>query len=357
MNDYNYYIKYNKYKYKYINIINQHGGITDIPKNKINLKIDNLEIPSKIKFYINNITIPDTNIIQVGSSVNKIQPYFSDIDIMNIVNLKLNKTECINHFIDYLKEIILNIKLIPNTFFSDFKAGGLHWSEKEILNEIHNKSKISLCDACQIKDVIKLDIIAPYNERYIEISSFYVLESLEGYINIESNYFKDFSNSLKKDIIYYKNIKPFKAIKRVWSLMSINNNIKILDKLSELIKSNVSLLSRINSDIETIELLLIHNNNYDYDFIITELDLIKEHISHIIDIDFDNYKIILIITNIILLFKIIKLNNNNNDKQQLLSMIKKLQEELLIIINKETNNYLTIINFNFDILDIEPRLV
>lgn len=340
--------KYLKYKTKYTELKRQHGGLISVPESKINLKINNRAIPEKISYLVKQITIPNTNIIRVGSSINKIQPFFSDVDIMNIVNLKLNKNESIKYFIDKLKDIILNIKSLPNTFFSDFKAGGFHWNEKEILNEINNSASISLEEACKIKDVIKLDIIAPYNERYIEMSTFFVLQSTDGFINIKDDYFNDLEKSLYKDIEEYKNIKPFKAIKRVWSLLSLTNNLKVLIKLETLIKSNVALLSQINADIETLELLLTHKNNYNLDFVITELNLMKEHISHIIDIDFDDAKVILMIDNIILLFRILNNNDNENDKGYLLESLKMLHDYLLGIINNETNAYLKSIDFSFD---------
>lgn len=37
--------------------------------------------------------------------------------------------------------------------------------------------ELSLYDACFIKDVIKLDIIGPYDERYLEMSTFFILKS------------------------------------------------------------------------------------------------------------------------------------------------------------------------------------
>ena len=46
-----------------------------------------------------------------------------------------------------------------------------------------------------IKDVVKLDIIGPYDERYLEMSTFFILKSASEYINVESDYFESFKKS------------------------------------------------------------------------------------------------------------------------------------------------------------------
>lgn len=61
------------------------GLIGKIDSSKINSIKTSDEIPEKIKIYIDMMTIPETEIIRVGSSMIKIQPFYSDIDVMNIV--------------------------------------------------------------------------------------------------------------------------------------------------------------------------------------------------------------------------------------------------------------------------------
>ena len=141
------------------------------------------------------------------------------------------------------------------------------------------------------------------NSHYIEISSFYILKSINEYINIEPDYFENFKKSLLKDIAEYQTIKVFKAVKRVWSLARITDDNKTLELLKDLIKSNISLLSQINADVETLILLIEHKSNYDIKFVINELDGFSEKLSTILDIELDFEKINLIIDNIKLLFQ------------------------------------------------------
>jgi len=340
MNDYK--NKYLKYKNKYINLKNSLDGglIGEIPIEKL-LEIKNKNsIPEKIIKYVKMLTIPNTQIIRVGSSINAIQPYFSDIDIMNIIDKNMSTNELINYFILELKKLINNIEITNNVFFSDFKAGGKHWKVSDIMKE--NCEGLSLSNAIKIKDVVKLDIIGPYNERYLEMSTFYILKSNEGFINVNNNYFNNFTNTLLHDIKKYKTIKPFKAVKRVWSYARILKKTHVLNNLKDLIRSNIALLAQINADIETIILLLEHDSNYDVEFILVELNMFKEKISSILDLNIDQDKVNLIINNLILLFKY-----NKSDKEHIIEVLELLHDYLLGIVNKETIEYLNFHGYSF----------
>lgn len=344
--------KYEKYKNKYNqlkNNLNIKGGIIgEIDDNKLRENKLDEEIPVIIKKYVNLITIPDTKVIRVGSAMLKIQPFYSDIDIMNIVHKQVNSDELVKFFILNLKNILNTIDDMPNVFFSDFKAGKLHWTKEQIMKEKNNE--ISLYEACFIKDVIKLDIIGPYDERYLEMSTFFILQSNNNYINVEENYFKSFKNSLLKDITKYKELKPFKALKRVWSLSNINNDLNTMKLLKNIIKSNIALLSLINADIETLILLLKHNNDYDKQFILNELDGFREKISTILDIKIDYEKLNLLIDIIKILF-IIKDKNLNEIHYYIINFLTKLHDYILTVINKETYDYINKINFKFMVIE------
>lgn len=347
----NYKKKYFKYKNKYLELkknnsnIEQYAGlIGEIDINQLDSVKSDDEIPEIIKNYVKMITIPNTEIIRVGSSMAKIQPFFSDVDVMNIIFKKINSENVVKFFIEELKKITLKISQDKNTFFSDFKAGGLHWTLENIQQE--KNKELTLFDACFIKDVIKLDIICPYDGRYIEMSTFFVLKSINEYINVESNYFDNFKKSLLKDIANYQETKPFKAIKRVWSLTKITKDYKTLDLLQELIKSNIALLAQINADIETLILLVEHKSKYDLEFVLNELDGFRERLSPILDIKLDFEKINLMIDNIKLLFKF---ENLNESETNIIGSLNKLHNYLNSIINKETLDYLSSIQYKFPV--------
>ena len=90
--------KYHKYKNKYNELkklsLNMEGGlIGQIESDRIDLIKSDDEIPEIIKNYIKLITIPDTKVVRVGSAMLKIQPYFSDIDVMNIIHKQVSSDE------------------------------------------------------------------------------------------------------------------------------------------------------------------------------------------------------------------------------------------------------------------------
>lgn len=352
--------KYLKYKNKYTELkqslkkqslkkqlSNMKGGIIgQIESDRIDTVKSDEEIPEIIKNYIKLITIPDTKVIRVGSAMLKIQPYFSDIDVMNIVHKQSSSDSLVKFFIPNLKNMLKTILSIPNLFFSDFKAGGLHWSVEQIMKEKHGE--LSLHDACFMKDVIKLDIIGPYDGRYLEMSTFFILKSSSEYLNVDSDYFESFKKSLLVDIAHYQESKPFKAVKRVWSLSRITNDTNTMGLLKDVIKSNIALLGQINADIETIILLIEHGSKYDVEFVLNELDGFRERLSTIIDIKLDYEKINLMIDNIGLLLRFGK-DQNFDERNILVENLTRLHNLLLKVINKETLDYLESINYEFPV--------
>ena len=339
----NYNNKLLKYIIKNLVLVEQDGGlIGDIPINKLDqvIKIENL--PEEIKNSINMITIPNTNVIPVGSGTLRLQRFPSDVDIMNLIEKPLSTDDIISLFINNLKRIITNIKNDNSVLFSDFKAGGMHWTIDEILSEV--KNNISLKNACKIIDVIKLDIFVPYNRRYLEMSTFYILKSTSGFVNVDKNYFNTFRETLLTDIQKYKSIKPFKAVKRLWSLSKINNDIKTMEKLEVMINSNLSLLSQIIADVETLKLIIEKKLKYNKNFVLDEISYFKERTSHILDIEYDEKKLYGIIDNLIILFKN-DINGNNNEK--IIIELDNCHDYILSIVNRETLNYLNNVQFKF----------
>jgi len=333
--------KYLKYKNKYLELKSLSGGLIneinpcDLPKEK-----QPYTVPKKLKEYIKLITINDSIVKRVGTSTFKIQPYFGDIDILNIIDRNVPTDILVNSFVTELQDIVRKILANKNIFYSDFKASNMHWTSNEVLDGI--KDGKTLFDACKTKGVVKLDMIAPYNERYVEMSSFFILKSNIGYVNVEEDYFQIYKELLKNDIEKFKQDKPLKAIKRAWSLAKYTKDIKSMNKLKNIIHSNISLLGQINADIETIKLLIEHKSLYDVDFVINQLEKFKESISTILDIQIDEKNIYIMIENIVIL-----LQNPTQSKEKLLEALDTLYDYLLEIINKETKDYIASADYHF----------
>ena len=330
--------KLKKYKGKYLTMKQQLGGIIGkIPLNKLDEVITYDDLPEEVQNYIKIITIPETHIIPVGSGTLRIQRFPSDVDVMNIVEKPISTDNIILLFIENIKNMVKTIRNSDKVMFSDFKAGHLHWTVDQILNE--RNGNLSLIDACKILDVVKIDMFAPHNRRYVEMSTFFILKSIDGFVNVDKNYFSNFQQSLFDDIQHYKDEKPFKAIKRWFSLSKITNDVEAMDKIEYLINSNISLLAQITADLETLKLMLEKKSKYNKPFVIDEIENFKERLSHILDIEFDEKQIINMIDNMSISYKY------DSDERQ--DNLTKLHDYLLYIINRETVNYMKSINLEF----------
>jgi hypothetical protein len=178
----------------------------------------------------------------------------SDIDLNEIIIIK-NKNE-ISKIIKNLKNIILKIKNNINIFFTDFKIGidhkneGIHWSIKDIQKgkKVLDNRTIKYFDDSLLEGTVKLDILYRISYgMFYEISIIYLINPKK--INIISE--------LKSDIKEYLHIdRSFKALKRCFSLYTIENNQKKLYKLIKLFNSDISLIAKVISEVSIYIMLL-----------------------------------------------------------------------------------------------------
>ncbi len=250
-----------------------------IPRSRVQETKQKYEFPERaiklidfIKFPNNNLS-NSTNFIY-GSYALKTQPYQSDIDTINDVYINLPRNKSIPYIVRELKKIVKKIELKPGWFFTDAKAGtypdgeSVHWTSHEILTgkrkghiPDHNDhlGEKTLKDAIQENSLVKIDMVAPYYGRYIEVTVVYFFRDLKGNINYNENQKnQDFIlESLRKDTIkQYKAHKYFKTAKRIFAQAKAIGDIKVLKALYPLISSNLSKLSAIESDIKTLILLI-----------------------------------------------------------------------------------------------------
>lgn len=313
------------------------------------------------KNFIKLLTIDNEALVQpLGSVTFKIQKYPSDIDINQVIKIKNNN---FNEIVNHLRRVVINILKTPNVFFSDFKAGvdgdnnAIRWLPNDILNGykvLNDGSTIPLELALQMESIIKLDVIGYSNDRFIEASTFIILEKVNNrgqteYINVPSDFFEQYLNNVKADIIKFSttgnNFKLFKAVKRMWSLSRITKDFYMLRRLEPLINSDLSLISQINADIESMGLIIekYDDDSIPYDLFIHALSVIGKKISTIVDIPLDINEIIIIINSIIT-------SINRRDRNEILRTMEDFHEYLLNILNVQSYEYLTSNNlYPFDL--------
>ena len=168
--------------------------------------------------------------------------------------LELIKTKPTKQEWDILHEYI-------NTFYI------LRWDLDELVvgyKEISNKNKkypieikIKLEDAIQSKSICKIDLWAPINGKYLEITNFLVFIYVDhkGNENIINTNVEEYIISLIKDLKKYgsgykKN--SLKYAKRVWAIANTLDETKKLKLLVPLFSSGAAILYQISAEIELL---------------------------------------------------------------------------------------------------------
>ena len=334
------------------------GLIHSIPKKKLGLSRTKKSIPkradllvNKLKFKKNKYIISSESNIY-GSFNYQLQQYPSDIDSTNIVKYKKNIDEdiVIRMIAKELQDIVKRITKIKSYTITDLKCGvydngePIHWTSKEIIKGYRepnikdntgnsSKYKITLLKALEdLGSMVKLDMVAPYMGKYIEITSLYQI--YWGDVAITKLIVDDEYRSLSKDTTkQMKKNKIFKVIKRLYSNAKMRKDTEMLKFLEPLINSNLSKLASYKGEFETIQLLLENDIIPTMAIINNQLDSIKFGLDNILDINFDKDEYYQLIN------KIKDLIREKKSKVAI-KYIKKIKDKLNNLINKETLEYL-----------------
>ena len=233
---------------------------------KINKKSINEHNNELINLF-NNLSI--TNKYNIVGSFSTQGIYFpSDVDLNE--NIKIKSQKDIISTNKKLQKVFKYINDNKNIFFTDFKIGvdenneSLHWTFDEIMKGKKNNKHFneSLLDG-----TVKLDIIYRLNfGDFVEISMIYQINPKK----------LDLVNDLKNDIKEYLKIgRSYKALKRCFSLYTIQNNHKKLYILMKLFNTDIGLVAKVISEITIyIQLLELYSNRIsikEIDFSIQEL--------------------------------------------------------------------------------------
>ncbi len=270
------------------------------------------------KKIINLVTF-DKSTVPVGSFVYKEQKYPGDIDIREVIKEGGTKGTAIKKIVKDIQSIIRKIVNEPGFYVADFKAGLderfpndrdkyiVRWEDFELLQGykfLPGNKKITLEKAIQDPTIVKLDVWAPVNGRYIEASNFLILEEVDknGKIRLLNGPQPDYLNSIREDIQLYfspSEFNAFKATKREWLIAASLKDYKVLQLIDPLITGDTGVLYQVISDINTI-LDMIEKLKYPpYDFFYKELDNIKYRLSFINEFDFNEQKFDNLIDNIV----------------------------------------------------------
>ncbi len=202
---------------------------------------------------------------------------------------------------EYLADIIENLPAKPtlkqweNLYDELRKHFLLRWTADEVLKGVKKSfvgTNIKLTDALKHETMVKIDTWQLINGRFIEVTNFYILtnekDGHKEFINLPDDFMEEIPRQLQietdKFLCSPEHFKPFKALKRMWSLASLRKDQNMLNILLPIINSDVGVMNQINGDIDSILGLLRappKNGKYPMDKIIKELDNFRWRIASV----------------------------------------------------------------------------
>lgn len=217
----------------------------------------------------------------IGSASIKRSVNYGDYDLQTIFKCK-NKKKCVEKIRQHFIKLFKIAKKNKQLWVTDLKIGELNteplrWNQEDLVNKI-NKG-VSFNDALLMKSTIKVDIVYYLNGRFVEITDNY-------YFNIAGN--KNYKETTKNDIIdsisesyneYIEQKKYFKSLKRLYAIIRLKDpDNKKLDLLLNYFNSDIGLLYRVTTEIETL-ILLIEGFKVKKEMMEDTLQIWKEQIS------------------------------------------------------------------------------
>lgn len=224
----------------------------------------------------------------IGSASNQDILYYSDFDLATFEKVSLQSIKKI--FQDKFKEAQKD----PDIFITDFKCGEVkgepvRWNKTNIKtgSQIVDGKRITLEECLLMPSTIKMDIVALIDGDFVEFSDNYYL-SVNGVKNYDDEevsknvLLKELEKSAKE---YYDEPNYFKYLKRVFSIKTMKN--QSTKKLVEFFNSQVGLLNKSKTDLET--LILVLENKFrkpKLEDVCNNIQIIKQNIGGVSEVEF-----------------------------------------------------------------------
>jgi len=188
----------------------------------------------------------------------------------------------------------------------------LRWNQKEVIDKkkkifVHtsNAKFIKLEDCVLQKTHLKIDMITAINNRFIEVTNFFVISNVVNGIKKNINLpgrsyeFSNIIDTLKEDIEKHTTgiyTSPIKMLKRMWSLCRLEilddrDNYPIvinqyLEDITPILRSPYALFYQIKSELSNIGILL-ESKYFPIIGILRHVVTIMERLTYVIGISYD----------------------------------------------------------------------
>jgi hypothetical protein len=163
----------------------------------------------------------------------------------------------------------------------------IRWDLKELENgkkKLVGGKTIHLGDAISQGTIVKIDIFTKINDRYTEVTNFFVLSGRDADGNLVpfTEAFPDYRESLKKEIVErIKEGNYLKVAKRLWLLALNKKQITVLKKLYPLFSSPAAELRQMAAEAETLHEMLMSLPKPPFEEIRQQIDGFKLRIADI----------------------------------------------------------------------------
>ena len=315
----------------------------------------------KIKgFYVGDIKAGiDTRYqINIGNFKDNVNYYYNPKQIkQDLIKLYNEKLLTKSEYEKIMKLVIDKPTMKPKEFHDLYMALRkyfiIRWKPEEIIKGykiLPGNKKILLKDAINQKSIVKIDMWAPFQGKYIEVTNFYIVYEFSSktnpvdIINLPSDFFDTFQETLKRNIeelFQFDFIaKPFKVVKRMYALARVMKDFKVIDKILPLLRSDLGSLYEANSQIETIKNMLENIPKPPIEFLIKQIDNLKQKFSYISQLEpkewnEDKYDTIV---------NVIVKNWKKMTKEQLIQTLEQISKDFSKIISEDTIKYLIAVN-------------
>src|SRR5271170_3174251 len=351
------------------------------------------DIQHAIKTLVNKLD--DSQVF--GSFMYRAQSFPGDLDIHEIVDICCSPEDATKRMASILKKVVKRVKKTRGYYFSEVKSGNderfivdpdepdylqkikdlhhqgllddeefnklkyasitkdddekelikedirqlyvLRWTEKEILQGykiLRGGKKITLAQSMNMKAHIKIDILAPINGKYIEVTNFFILGYYDkngdhALINSDDfDYVKGLLDQIKK-LSSKAFFNPFKLAKRMWGLARHLKNKKLLDILTPLMQSGIARMNQIKSEIEVIQLILEKVKSPPLATLKKQIDDFKSRLSYVYDI---------VLSDIPIYDMIDKIVNGKMSKEKIIKSLEIIKETLKKEVSENALNFL-----------------
>lgn len=184
----------------------------------------------------------------------------------------------------------------------------LRWSSEELsqgFKTLPGAVKLTLADALAMKTLVKIDIWARINGRYIEVTNFFLLAAVNqtGRKTYLTQELPNYEQSIAKDVRFYSSAdhrKTLKALKRLWSLALFRNDLPLAARISPLFASNAAALHQIEGEAEVLGMMIVKLPDPPLDQMMEQIDSFKPRIDQLNTLPEYNEQLFALVNGIVL---------------------------------------------------------